>query len=302
MSAKPNITRIGATKDRLGESPVWDDRTQVLYWIDSLTGVVHRLNPATGAVEEFQIPPPVGSLALGHDRGAILALRHRFAHYDFETRSLTEGAPIGLDHPELRLNDGKVDPYGRFLAGTMHGGRAPDEPPLGGLYRLDGSGALEQLETDLAVTNGPCFSPDGRTFYLADSPRRVIWAYDYDRDGPLRNKRVFVDTEALSSGPDGATVDAEGYLWSVMVRSGAIVRFAPDGTIVRTIEMPLQHPTSVAFGGPDLDILYVTSISRSPNLRDDRPDAGGLFAIEGLGVRGLPAHKFIANCRPFRVP
>jgi L-arabinonolactonase len=208
---------------------------------------------------------------------------------------LTPGARIGLDHPNVRLNDGKVDPYGRFVAGTMHGGRAEGEPPLGGLYRLDSAGALGQLETNLAVTNGPCFSPDGRTFYLADSPQRVIWAYDYERDGPLRNKRVFVDTKALNSAPDGATVDAEGHLWSVMVRTGAIVRFAPDGTAVRTIQLPIRHPTSVTFGGPDLDILYVTSISRSTRLADDHPDAGGLFAIEDLGVRGLPARRFISG-------
>jgi sugar lactone lactonase YvrE len=294
MSSRPNIRRVGATTDLLGESPVWDDRAQVLYWIDSLAGRLHRLAPATGSLEEFQIPPPVGAMALRHDGGAVLAMRHGFARYDFDTRALTPGTAIGLDHPELRLNDGKVDPYGRFVVGTLHGGRAPDEPPLGGLYRLDASGALELLETDLAVTNGPCFSPDGRTFYLADSPRRVIWGYDYDRDGPLRNKRVFVDTAALNTAPDGATVDAEGHLWSVMVRTGAIARFAPDGTMVRMIELPIRHPTSVAFGGPDLDRLYVTSISRSTHLADDHPDAGGLFLIEGLGVRGLPAERYIA--------
>jgi sugar lactone lactonase YvrE len=123
----------------------------------------------------------------------------------------------------------------------------------------------------------------------------VIWAYDYERDGPLRNKRVFVDTTALNSGPDGATIDAQGYLWSVMVRTGAIARFAPDGTIERRIEMPIRHPTSVAFGGPDLDILYVTSISQSTNLADDHPDAGGLFAIEGLGIKGVPPRRFVTR-------
>src|SRR5689334_11596056 len=133
MSAQPNIIRVGGTRDQLGESPVWDERAEVLYWIDSLAGIIHRLNPATGALEEFRIPAPVGSLALRQDRGAILALRHGFTSYDFDTRTLTQGASIGLDHPELRLNDGKVDPYGRFVAGTMHGGRGRDEPPLGGL-------------------------------------------------------------------------------------------------------------------------------------------------------------------------
>jgi len=289
------IRRIGATKDQLGESPVWDERRQRFSWIDALAGSIQRLDPASGRVDTFNVPAPIGSLALRGDGGAVLALRHGFAHYDFGTRVLTEGASIGIDHPKVRLNDGRADPFGRFVAGTMHGDRAADETPQGGLYRLDGSGAVELLETDLAVSNGPCFSPDGRTFYLADSARRIIWAYDYGRSGPLRNKRVFVDTEALQSGCDGATIDEQGHLWSVLVRIGKIARFAPDGTVERIIDMPTRHPTSITFGGPDLDVLYVTSISRSHALRDDHPDAGGLFTVEGLGVRGLPAHRFAAD-------
>ena len=286
------IRRIGATRDQLGESPVWDERGQRLFWIDALAGLIHALDPATGAAEQFRVPASIGSLALRGDGGAVLALRNGFATYDFDRRALTHGPSIGLDHPRVRLNDGKADPHGNFLAGTMHGDRAPDEAPLGDLYRLDSSGALQLLESDLAVSNGPCFSPDGRTFYLADSARRIIWAYDYRADGPLANKRIFTDTEAEGSGCDGATVDAEGHLWSVLVRIGKIARFSPDGRIVRTIDMPVRHPTSVTFGGPGLDVLYVTSISRSHALADDHPDAGGLFAVEGLGVRGLPAHRF----------
>ncbi|QPF89334.1 SMP-30/gluconolactonase/LRE family protein [Bradyrhizobium commune] len=286
------IRRIGATRDQLGESPVWDERRQRLVWIDALAGSIHALDPVTGALELFSVPAPIGSLALRGDGGAVLALRNGFARYDFDGCALTEGPSIGLDHPKVRLNDGKADPQGRFLAGTMHGDRAPDEAPLGGLYRLYASGALELLETDLAVSNGPCFSPDGRTFYLADSARRIIWAYDYCQDGPLTNKRVFANTIAHGSGSDGATVDSEGHLWSVLVRIGKVARFAPNGTIARTIDMPTRHPTSVTFGGPNLDVLYVTSISRSHALADDHPDAGGLFAVEGLGVRGLPAHRF----------
>jgi sugar lactone lactonase YvrE len=286
------ITRIGTTTDQLGESPVWDEHRQRLTWIDSLAGLIHELDPVAGTVRHFSVPAPIGSLALRRDGDAVLALRHGFAQYDFTTGALTPGPSIGLDHPKLRLNDGKADPYGRFIAGTMHSERAENEPPLGGLYRLDASGTLELLETGIAVTNGPCFSPDGKTFYLTDSPRRLIWAYDYSKDGPLANKRTFVETAALESGCDGATVDAEGHLWSVLVRVGKIARFAPNGTLVRVIDMPVRHPTSVAFGGPDLDILYVTSISRSHALADDHPEAGGLFAVEGLGVRGLPAYRF----------
>ncbi|MBB4362587.1 sugar lactone lactonase YvrE [Bradyrhizobium sp. CIR18] len=289
------IMRMGATKDQLGESPVWDERRKRFFWIDALAGLIRMRDPATGLADAFSVPAPIGSMALRDDGGAVLAMRHGFAGYDFDKRTLIEGPSIGLDHPKLRLNDGKADPHGRFLAGTMHSDRAEDETPLGGLYRLDATGAVELLETDLAVSNGPCFSPDGRTFYLADSARWMIWAYDYRAEGPLANKRVFVETEAQQSGCDGGTIDSEGYLWSVLVRIGKIARFAPDGTMVRTIDMPIRHPTSLTFGGPDLDVLYVTSISRSHALADDHPDAGGLFAIEGLGVRGLPAHRFASG-------
>jgi L-arabinonolactonase len=293
--SSPRIRRIGDTRDQLGESPVWDDRTQRLYWIDSLAGTIHRLDPATGELRNFQAPAPVGSMVLRRDGGAMLALRHGFSRYDFERGEVTSSiAEIDGNHPMVRLNDGKVDPQGRFVAGTMHHGRTHDEPALGGLYRLNG-GSLELLDTDIGVTNGPCFSPDGAIFYLADSARRSIWAYDYRHDGPPTNKRLFADTRALNSAPDGATVDAEGYLWSVLVLAGAIARFAPDGHLDRTVELPVKHPTSVAFGGPDLDILFVTSISKSTNLTASEPDAGGLLGVEGLGVRGLPACLFTAD-------
>jgi len=289
------VRRIGNTRDQLGESPVWDDRMQLLYWIDSLAGTIHRLDPVSGELQQFHAPSPVGSMVLRHDGGAMLALQHGFARYDFERGEVTSPiAGIGCDHPMVRLNDGKVDPFGRFIAGTMHHGRAQDEPALGGLYRLQ-AGAVTLLDTDFGVSNGPCFSPDGAILYFADSARRSIFAYDYRRDGPPANKRLFADTSALNSGPDGATVDADGYLWSVLVRAGALARFAPDGRLDRTVELPVRHPTSVAFGGPDLDILYLTSISKSTNLSASEPDAGGLFAIEGLGVRGLPAYIFTAD-------
>ena len=228
------VRRIGNTRDQLGESPVWDDRTQRLYWIDSLAGTIHRLDPVTGELRDFHAPAPVGSMVLRRDGGAMLALRHGFARYDFERGEVTSSiAEIGCDHPMVRLNDGKVDPFGRFIAGTMHGGRAHDEPPLGGLYRLQ-AGAVTLLDTDFGVSNGPCFSPDGAILYFGDSARRSIWAYDYRRDGPPANKRLFADTNALNSGPDGATVDADGYLWSVLVRAGALARF-------RTRRPPRSH-------------------------------------------------------------
>ena len=286
------IRRVGETKDRLGEGPLWDPLEGVLYWVDSLGRVIHRYDPATGEVRHWGLPGEIGSLALRAAGGAVLALDSGFHTFDFATGAATPIADPERDQPLTRFNDGKVDRQGRFLAGTM--GRQIRDRPLGSLYRLDTDLSVERLEGDVIVSNGPCFSPDGRTFYFADSPRRAISAYDYDpATGAIANKRTLIDTVPLDSAPDGATVDSEGYIWTALVGSGQIGRFAPDGRLDRLIEMPPTMPSSVMFGGAELDVLYVTSISDSGARKaENDPAAGGLFQIIGLGVKGLPEPRF----------
>ncbi|HYM03607.1 MAG TPA: SMP-30/gluconolactonase/LRE family protein [Stellaceae bacterium] len=284
------IHRIGATKDRLGEGPLWDVGEQALYWVDSLGAVLHRHHPASGAYRAWQLPGAIGSLALRERGGAVLALETGLHFFDFDSGEATPIVDPEAGEPRTRFNDGKVDRQGRFLAGTM--GREIRDQALGALYRLNPDLSLETLEREVIVSNGPCFSPDGKTFYFADSPRRAIFAFDYD-GGPLRNKHMLIDTAALKTAPDGATVDAEGFIWSALVLSGRIGRFAPDGRLDRVVELPVSFPTSVMFGGASLDIAFITSISgplagRTP----PEPEAGGLFAIHGLGVRGLPEPRF----------
>lgn len=282
------IRRVGDTRDLLGESPVWSEREQCLYWLDSLGGVLHRLNPATGVREDVPVPAPVGSFALRRSGGAVLALRHGFATLEPASGACVPLASLGLDHADLRLNDGKVDRQGRFVAGTMHMNLNAGAAPLGGLYRLCHDRTVQLLVEDIVTTNGPCFSPDGGTLYLADSPRRVIWRFDYPVDDlPPTNRRVFADLSPLDTAPDGATVDADGCLWVALVRSGEVGCFTPGGRLLRRIRMPVTYPTSVNFGGPDLDTLYVTSISKSHRLTAAEPEAGGLFAITGLGASGI---------------
>lgn len=282
------ITRVGTTVDRLGEGPIWDAETQCLYWLDSLAGTLHRLDPETGAHQAVAVPAPVGSMSLRQGGGAVLSLQDGFYSFDFGSGAATLLAPLGIEHPNVRLNDGKTDRQGRFLAGTMHLHRGEDEPVLGGLFRLDPGGKAVQVAEDILTSNGPCFSPDGRVFYFADSTRRTIWAFDYDTEtGTPHNRRVFADLNGMNTSPDGATVDAEGHVWSALIRSGTIARFDPAGRIVQQIRMPVRYPTSIAFGGRDLDVIYVTSISRSLRFADEHQDAGGLFVIEGLGIRGL---------------
>jgi len=287
-----DIRRLGTTRDQLGESPCWDDEAQALCWIDALAGTVHRLRPASGVLESHALPAPLGAIAPAQGDAVVVALRHGFGRYDFGTRRLTMLGDIGLSDLDVRLNDGKCDAAGNFVAGTMHMNRPADVPVRGGLYRLSPAGRVEQLADDIGFANGPCFSPDGRTLYLADSLARVIWAYDYDPRGPLSNKRSFVETHGFESGPDGATVDAEGFVWSVLVRAARLARFSPSGELERLVPLPLTYPTSLCFGGPGLTRLYVTSISRSARLEGRLPQDGGLFVVDGLSVAGLPTQRF----------
>ncbi|MEJ8850835.1 SMP-30/gluconolactonase/LRE family protein [Variovorax rhizosphaerae] len=286
------ITRIGETKDQLGESPCWDADAQAVCWIDALAGTLWRLVPGSGTPERHAIPGPVGSIAPCRSEAVVVALRNSFARYDFASRSLEVIAAVPIDHPDVRLNDGKCDAAGNFVAGTMHMNRAPGERVLGGLYRLRPDRNVEQLADDIGFANGPCFSPDARTLYLADSLERTIWAYDYDPRGPLRNKRVFTRTGRFDSGPDGATVDEKGFLWTVLTRAAKLARFASDGSLERLVDVPATYPTSLCFGGPRFEQLYLTTISRSTRLEGSLPDDGGLFLVEGLPAAGRAPHRF----------
>jgi sugar lactone lactonase YvrE len=221
-----------------------------------------------------------------------VALQHGFARYDFAHRKLEELARIDIARADVRLNDGKCDPWGNFIAGTMQVDRAPDQPVVGALYRLRPDRSVECIAEGFALTNGPSFSPDGRTLYVADSLVRTIWAYDYAPDAPLANRRVFVQTGRFDSGPDGATVDSEGFLWTVLTRVGKLARFAPDGQLERLVDVPATHPTSLCFGGARFETAYLTSISRSHRLVGPHAQDGGLFELRGLPAPGVPPHRF----------
>jgi sugar lactone lactonase YvrE len=161
------------------------------------------------------------------------------------------------------VNDGKVDRQGRFVAGYMD---YEEREPICSLFRLDAGGAVAKLDEGIVRSNGPCWSRDGRTFHFADTWTGEIWAYDYDLDtGAVSNKRTFCKVDRSRGGAaDGATVDAEGCVWSALVYDGRLVRYTPDGKVDRIVEMPVKKVTSVMFGGPNLDVLYVTSMAKPP--------------------------------------
>jgi len=171
-----------------------------------------------------------------------------------------------------------------------------EEGPNGALYRLDPDLSLHKLDDHIIVSNGPCWSPDGRVFYFADSWSGEIWAYNYDLDtGDVSNKRTFCKIDRSRGGAaDGSTVDAEGCLWNAQVYDGKVIRYTPDGKVDRVIDMPVKKVTSVMFGGSNLDVLYVTSMAKPPLPRfpGDGVQRGSLFAIYDLAIRGVPEPRF----------
>jgi sugar lactone lactonase YvrE len=288
------IVRLGDTVDRLGEGLLWDDVANVLYWTDATEGILHRLDPATGERRDYRLQSQIGSLALRQSASAVVALVDGFHFLDLASGATTPVATFAHGPDGMRFNDGKVDRQGRFLAGMMHIRPPADRNYAGVLHRLDPDASVESIESGIGCSNGPCFSPDGATFYFTDSPRREIYAYDYDRaTGRLAGKRVFFDVNRFGSTADGQTVDAEGFLWTTFFNVGQVARFSPAGDLDRLIGMPVRHPTNVCFGGPELDVLYVTSLSKSPNFTATEPGAGGLYAVRGLGIRGLPEPRFL---------
>lgn len=192
----------------------------------------------------------------------------------------------------VQLADGKVDRRGRFIVGSSD--RTMKEP-RGKLYTLDLDATLREIDNDIFLSNGPCWSPDDRILYHSDSIRNTVFAYDYDIDtGTAKNRRVWASTAELGGIPDGATIDTDGCMWMAICEGQKVVQFRPDGKLERVIDMPVKCPSSVIFGGPALDQLYVTSLSPAFLGREATPLDGCTFVIEGLGATGLPEPRYAA--------
>jgi L-arabinonolactonase len=291
-------------ENHLGEGPVWDSQQGLLYWLDCTGNRVGKpsmwcLNPRSGATKHWFIDKAVGAMALRRSSGAVLAANDGFYLFDFANSKLERVAQVDTAKGRSRLNDGKCDRKGRFFAGGMDD---KEELPLCSLWRLDADFTLTSVDEGIICSNGPCFSPDDRIFYFADTFQKKMWQYDYQIDtGKLSNRRVFRDLADDAGFADGSTVDAEGFVWNARVIAGELVRYAPDGSVDRVIGMPVRNITSVMFGGDKLDEIYVTSMARvaHPAVHDHfavqtQPQftAGALFRIKGLGIRGVEEPRF----------
>jgi len=274
----------------VGESPVWDDRTGTLHWVDILGAVVHVTEPVRGTDRTIAVGQPVGAVALRERGGLVLALRDGIALLE-----LDGGAPEMVARlparPGIRMNDAKVDPVGRLWCETMESDGAPGK---GSLLRLDPGGRLEVVLDELAIPNGIDWSLDGRTMYFAESLERTVRAYPYDPEtGALGRADVVVRLDDDDGLPDGLTVDAEGCIWLAVWNGWGVRRYDADGRELGRIGLPVAQVTCPAFGGPDLDELYLTTAHEgfAAGAIPGQPEAGGLYRVRP-GVLGRAPTRF----------
>ena len=294
------VTCVLEAKNKLGEGCLWDVEGQCLWWLDiAPVSKLHVLDPATAATRHWSFPMILTCFALAQNNKLLIGGEHGLFFFDPATGALTDFARPEIDRPQNRGNDGAADASGRFWFGTMQqniaadGGDVDITQDSGALYRVGQDGVSKLMVDQVGVSNGPCWSPDNETFYFSDSRNQMIWAFDFDAaTGNLSDQRVFNDTKSHGY-PDGATVDAQGFLWSARWDGACVLRIDPKGRIDRIVPMPVTRPTCVVFGGPKLDALYVTS--SAANLPADvlkkHPLSGGLFCFDP-GVHGIAKHRF----------
>lgn len=296
---------VSARCDALGESPFWHPRERCLYWVDIGGCALRRLRP-DGGEDHWPMPSEPGCIAPAASGGLVIALRDGVYRADAWGGALRRIAAAPYDTARERFNDGRADPLGRFWAGTVY---EPKDAPKAALYCLDardGAARIERKAEGAVTANGLAWSPDRTTLYWTDTPAHTVRAWDWDAPAnTLSRPRVFHAFDGKPPGwqpgapgyggrPDGAAVDAEGHYWCAMYEGARLLRLAPDGRVVRVIEVPAACPTMPCFGGDDLRTLYLTTASAGRP--DDElarwPWSGRVLAVR-VDVPGLPVNFFI---------
>jgi len=294
MGSDETLTPLGIlpAHNVLGEGILWDSRRQLLWWTDIQSRRLYRHDWQLASTRILDMPERVGSFGLiaGSEK-LITAFESGIAVYDPADGSVVWLARPDRPDPAVRFNDGRVDREGRFWSGTMVEG---DLTSVSGcLYSFDRTTGIRRHLTGVRISNSLCMSPDGRLLYFADSPTRTIRVFELNEpQGTLGQSRVLAQTPP-GADPDGATIDAEGYLWSAHWGAGRIVRYSPEGRIDRTLRVPASQPTCVCFGGPDLDVLCVTTARTglSEAALKNEPNAGDVFMYR-VGVKGIAEAEY----------
>jgi sugar lactone lactonase YvrE len=286
------VTPILEIKATLGEGALWDYKNNQLLWVDIEEGILYVYDPATGKNIAHEQGKRIGTVVPIDTGGMVTALQDGIYTYNPNNGELIKKASPEEDKPQNRFNDGKCDPGGRFWAGTMalKGGRGS-----GALYRIDHDFSYKKMIDNVSTSNGIVWSLDNTKMYYIDTPTRKVVAYDYDNGtGDISSPRTAIEIPAELGSPDGSTLDAEGMIWIAMWGGASVTRWNPEtGELLQKISVPALNVTSCAFGGKDLDILYITSASMSMNesQKEQYPYAGKLFQVKP-GVKGIKANYF----------
>lgn len=283
---------VARTDDVLGEIPLWDCRLQRLSWVDLLRARLHIYDPRMQSLTTRELPEKLGAYCLAGDDRLIVAGRSGLYWWSAADGTMEPIADPEGDRPNNIMNDGRVDPRGRFLFGSM------DRMIVGGTGRLwslePGAAPRALIDEGIFIPNGLCWSPCGRTLYVGDSECDCIFAYEYELStGSLGRRHLFADTRGLGGRLDGCSVDCEGHVWHARFGTGMIVRFDPAGRIVQSWRTLTSQPTHLTFGGSELSTLYITSgrFRLPPERLATEQAAGALFSME-VGVRGLPETRY----------
>jgi sugar lactone lactonase YvrE len=299
MSAQVPVEALTEVRCTVGESPLWSAAERALYWVDIEGRCIHRWQAASGQSLRWPLAERPGCIALHASGGLLCALEASLVHlvlHDDGHVDVTTLASVTHSQPGMRFNDGRCDRAGRFWVGSMVMNMAL-VAPAGLLYRLHDAaltrGLLLPLVVPLIVPNGLAFSPNGRTLYLSDSHPTVqcIWAFDLSDDGTPTRQRVFVDMHQHPGRPDGAAVDVDGAYWTCANDAGLVHRFTPDGRLDRSVAVPVSKPSMCAFGGAQMDELYITSIRPATPPPGEAALAGATFVCRP-GVQGLAETPF----------
>ncbi len=273
-------------KALLGEGPIWDARTQTLYWIDILNKRIYAEGNVLAQLDDF-----IGCIAPRNSGGLVLATRFGFASLEVDSGALTSLGSPENEPANNRFNDGKCDPRGRFLAGTMDLG---ESDPTGSLYSFDGK-SITKLLGNVTISNGMTWSPDHKTFYYIDTPTRKVRAFEYDMEtGAIAGPREAVYVPESLGWPDGMTSDGHGNLWIAMWGGAQVTKWNPNtGQLLEQIPVPAKNVSSCIFGGKNLNELYLTSARKGLDEATlvEYPLTGGVFRIE-TNVEGMPTFEF----------
>lgn len=288
----PSVSIALDARAELGEGPRWHAAEHRLYWVDIARCELHRFDPTSGKDEVRVFAQPIGCFAFRRAGGLLLAMKDGLAILPaWNAAPRPFGEQIFADRPNLRFNDGRTDPAGRFWAGSVNMAKSAQDAAL---YRVDPDGTITEVEGGMTTCNAAAFNADGTSFRHADTPSHALRGYDVDlEDGSLKNRRIVHQFEQGTGRPDGGSFDADGCYWSALFDGGRVVRLSQEGELLQTIELPVSRPTMLAFGGDDLRTAYVTTARTG--LSDEQlgrePNAGAIFAFR-TDTPGIPETPF----------